>query len=122
MTLNTTLLKTKIPYFIALLAIGMCMSYLLKQFSIMHTITCVAICLYAVLKPNTFCIFPKEHEYDKYNIISALPSYLMMSGVTFIGLVIAHYMGFAVVDLITLISLPILTLLFLGIIDRSRYN
>ena len=122
MTLNTALLKAKVPYFIALLAIGLCMDYLLQQLSITHVIICVAICLYAVLEPNTFCIFPKNHEYDEYNIISSLPSYVGIGGISFIGFMIANNIGWISTNIISIMSVSILAMLMLGIIDRSRYN
>jgi len=122
MTLNIALLKAKLPYFIALLSIGLCMNYLTKQLSIIHIVIGTVICLYAVLKPNTFCIFPKDHEYDKYDFMSALPIYLMMAAVTLMGTVIANHMGIISLDLIAIISIPVLTILFMGTIDMSRYS
>lgn len=116
---NTAFLRAKMPYFITLLLIGICANYLFHGFFMRDIIMWIGIGICAVLKPDIFCLLGKN---DEYNVISALPFYLMVSVISVLGLMMANRMGHSSVDLITGISITILTVLVFVVIDKSRYT
>jgi len=112
--------KAKIPYFITLLLLGMYANYLFRnKFLLIDLITCIGLSIVLILKPDIFCIFAKE---DKYNFISALPSYSLIFVLMPLGIIFSNHTKLTSIDFITGTSITLLMFLALITVDRSRYS
>jgi len=119
MKLNINSIVTKISYFCVIYATAMYSHYVYHEgFLIRDIFICGGICIYAFLNPRTFCLSKKT---DKYNIMTALPYYGIISSILGISLAIINILGLAHLSLIATTQVLISLLVIQILIDKVRY-
>lgn len=113
------LLRAKMPYFVTLLLIAMCASYLYHGFFLRDILINVVVCAYFLLFPHTIFLQGKS---DRYDILSSMPSYLYVAIIAFIAFTITNHFRITSLSFISVISIVILMVLSIWIADIARYN
>ena len=113
---------TKLPYIIMVFLLWVYNHYLFHGLSIVNLVISGILTFLAFKYPHICCLYTKSHEYDEYTIMRILPTIILMAVLMTFSYTLANHIGYASMDLKTMIQTVITIISIIFIVDRSRYK